>query len=138
MRRKTIYIIVVLLVCAMTFGGIYLNKKLVDNTYNHAVSLIQNGSYESALAELEKVNHKLLNRKSFKNDIKYQKLDTAYKNTVSLYAYALAQLEYNSDDRYIHTVNEYLELISADYSGELCEEIKTFKGNFKLQYDEFL
>lgn len=139
MKRKTIYIIVVLLlVCATVFGGIYLNKKSIDNAYNYAITLIQNGSYEQALAELEKVNPKLLNRKEFKDDIKYQKLDDAYKNTVPLYAYTLAQLEYNSENRYMRTVNEYLELIPADYSGELCEEIKTFKGNFKPQYENFL
>lgn len=139
MKRNTVYIIVVLLlVCAIISGGMYLNKKLIDNAYNYAITLIQNGFYEGALDEFEKANPNLLDRKDFKEDIKYQKLNNAYKNTVPLYAYTLAQLEYNDENRYIQTVNDYLELIPADYSGELCEEIKTFKGNFKPQYDEFL
>lgn len=139
MKRKTVYIIVILLlVCAMTFGGMYLNKKSIDNAYNYAITLIQNGSYEGALTELEKASPNLLDRKEFMNDMKYGKLKEAYKNIVPLYAYTLAQLEYNSENRYMQTVNDYLELIPVDYSGELCEEIKTFKGNFKPQYDEFL
>ena len=55
-------------------------------------------------------------------------VDKTYKNTIPLYAYALAQYEYNSEDKSMYDVNEYLELISEDYNGELCEEIKTFKG----------
>lgn len=122
----------------MIFGGIYLNKKAIDNSYNYAITLIQNGSYEGALAELEKANPNLLDRKEFKDDLKYQKLNDVYKNTVPLYAYALAQLEYNDENKSMYTVNDYLELIPTDYSGELCEEIKIFKENFKPQYDEFL
>lgn len=138
MKRKPVYIIVILLVCAMTFGGMYLNKKSIDNAYNHTITLIQNGSYEEALAEFENANRDVLERDDFKFDIKYGDLDKCYKNTVYLYAYALAQFEYNSENRYMRTVNEYLELIPADYSGELCEEIKTFKENFKPQYENFL
>lgn len=137
--KKVLYIIVSLLVIgALVFGGIYLNKKSIDTAYNYAITLIQNGSYEDALGELEKANPNLLNRKEFKDDIKYQKLDDAYKNTVPLYAYALAQLEYNDEDKSMYMVNNYLELIPASYSGELSEEIKTFKQNFKPQYEGFL
>lgn len=137
--KKVLYTtIVLILVTAMIFGGIYLNQKSIDNAYNYSITLIQNGSYEGALTELEKANPNLLDRKEFKDDLKYQKLNDAYKNTVPLYAYALAQFEYNDENKSMYSVNDYLELIPADYSGELCEEIKTFKGNFKPQYDEFL
>lgn len=140
--KKVLYItIVLILVTAMIFGGIYLNQKSIDNAYNHAITLIQNGSYEGALLELEKANPNLLDRKEFKDDMKYHKLNEAYKNTVPLYAYALAQIEYNSESEYLAympAVNSYLELIAKDYNGELCEEIKTFKENFKPQYEEYL
>ena len=44
--KKTLYIIITLLVIvAMIFGGIYLNKKSIENAYNYAITLIQNGSY---------------------------------------------------------------------------------------------
>ena len=137
--KKVLYIVVTLLVIgAMIFGCVYLNQKSIDDAYNYAINLIQNGSYEGALGELEKANPNLLNRKEFKDDIKYQKLNEAYKNTVSLYAYALAQAEYNDEDKSMYTVNDYLELIPSEYNGELSEEIKTFKENFKPQYEEFL
>ena len=138
MKTKIYIITILFVIVAMIFGGIYLNKKAIDNSYNYAITLIQNGSYEGALAELEKANPNLLDRKEFKDDLKYQKLNDVYKNTVPLYAYALAQLEYNDENKSMYTVNDYLELIPTDYSGELCEEIKIFKENFKPQYDEFL
>ncbi len=138
MKTKIYIVIVLVVIVAMIAGGIYLNQKSIDNAYNYAITLIQNGSHEGALAELEKANPNLLERKEFKDDIKYQKLNEAYKNTVPLYAYALAQLEYNDENKSMYTVNDYLELIPTDYSGELCDEIKTFKGNFKPQYEQFL
>ena len=115
-----------------------MNQRAIDTAYNYAITLIQNGSYEGALLELEKANPDVIERDGFMSDVKYGGLDEAYKNTIPLYAYAMAQLEYNDEDRYMQTVNEYLELIPADYNGELCEEINTFKGNFKPQYNEFL
>ena len=138
MKTKIYIAIVLVLICAMIFGGIYLNQKSIDTAYNYAITLIQNGSYEGALGELEKANPNILNRKDFKSDMKYGSLNKCYKNTLPLYAYALAQQEYNAEDRYMQTVNDYLALIPSDYSGELSEEIKTFKGNFKPQYDDFL
>ena len=85
----------------MIAGGFYLNQRAIDNAYNYAITLIQNGSYEGALSELEKANPNLLDRKEFKDDLKYHKLNEAYKNTVPLYAYALAQIEYNSESEYL-------------------------------------
>ncbi len=137
--KKIIYIVVVLLVIgAMIFGGIYLNQKSIDDSYNNAITLIQNGTYEGALDELEKANPDVIDRDDFEWDLKRDNLGECYKNTVPLYAYAMAQMEYNLENGYMHTVNDCLELIPEDYNGELSDEIKTFKGNFKPQYDEFL
>lgn len=138
MKTKIYIVLVLLVIVAMIAGGFYLNQRAIDNAYNYAITLIQNGSYEGALAELEKANPEVLDRDGFMSDVKYGGLDEAYKNTIPLYAYAMAQLEYNDEDRYMQTVNEYLELIPADYNGELCEKINTFKGNFKPQYEDFL
>ena len=57
---------------------------------------------------------------------------------LSLYAYALEQIEYKSEDVSLYTVNDFLDLIPANYSGELSEEIKKFKADFKPQYDDYL
>lgn len=138
MKTKIYIVLVLLVIVAMIAVGFYLNQRAIDNAYNYAITLIQNSSYEGALAELEKANPDVLEHDEFMSDVKYGGLDEAYKNTIPLYAYAMAQLEYNNEDRYMQTVNEYLELIPADYNGELCEEIKTFKGNFKPQYEDFL
>ncbi len=139
MKTKILYISASLLVvCAVICGGMYLHKKLINDTYKSAISLIQNGAYKEAIEELEKTNQGNLNREVFRdNNMKHLAPD-AYKNSIPLYAYALAQLEYNEEDAYLRTVNEYLEHISDDYSGELSGEIETFKWNFKPQYDEFL
>lgn len=138
MKKVLCIIAVLLLVCAMIFGGFYLYNKSIDNAYNSAIALIQSASYEDALAELEKANPDVFNQKEFYADVKNQNLEATHKNSVPLYAYAMAQAEYNSEDRNMDTVNEYLKCIPDEYNGELSEEIKIFKGNFKPQYDEFL
>lgn len=138
MKDKICIVVVMTVIVTIIAGGIYLNHKTSDTAYNLAVDLIRNGSYESALTELENANRKLIDRKDFKTDVKHRRLDKAYKNTVPLYAYAMAQAKYNANDRIIYIVNEYLDLIPTEYNGELCDEIITFKGNFKQEYDEYL
>ena len=138
MKTRIIFLVIVVLIAAMVVGGMYLNKKAIDDAYNYAITLIQNGSYEGGLGELEKANPDILDRDEFKSDMKYGGISGTYKNTIPLYAYSLAQLEYNSEEKYMHTVNDYLELIPTSYGGELCEEIKIFKEQFKAQYDEYV
>lgn len=138
MKKKIITVFILILICGLAFGGVYFYNKAIDEEYNNTITLIENGSYEKALAEFENANPDVLNRDDFKLDIKYGDLGKCYKNTVYVYAYALAQVEYNSENRYMTVVKDYLRFIPADYSGELSEEIKTFKANFKPQYDEYL
>lgn len=138
MRKKIITVIALSVICVLFFGGIYVYNKSVDEAYNNTITLIENGSYEKALVEFENANPDVLERDDFKFDIKYGDLGKCYKDTVYLYAYALAQVEYNSENRYMTVVNDYLQSIPTDYVGELSEEIKTFKENFKSQYDEYL
>ena len=137
MKTKTKCLIIILLIVAIIFGGVYMNKKSTDDAYNDAVALIANGNYEDALVKLEKANNDL-DRDGFGSDVKCGLLDDAYKNTVCLYAYAMAQIGYDAETVYMHTVNDYLEIIPASYSGELSEEIKKFKEDFKIVYDEFV
>ncbi len=137
--KKIVYAIVILSITAgLTVGANYLEKRAIDNAYNNAVSFIQSGFYRRALDQLEIANPNLLDEDDFKDDLKYGKLNEVYKNSVQLYAYALAQIEYNEENKSMYFVNEYLNIIPKDYSGDLSNEINTFKGNFKPQYDEFL
>lgn len=138
MKSRIFTLIGLLLVCFGIYGGVYLYRKSVDTTYMNTVTLIQNGFYEEALKEFEKVNSDVLDRDDFKVDIKYGGLEMCYKDTLYLYFYAMAQAEYNSESKYMSVVNDYLQFIPKDYSGELSEEIKTFKENFKPQYEEYL
>ena len=69
----------------MVFGGIYLNQKSIDNAYNYAITLIQNGSYEGALNELEKANPDVIDRDDFEWDVRRNTLGECYKNTIYLY-----------------------------------------------------
>ncbi len=138
MKKIFQIIIFLLLVSALIIGIVYLDKKAIDDSYNYAITLIQNGSYEGGLSSLEKANPNLLDRKEFEEDVKQGVLKDAYKNTVPLYTYALAQIEYNDENKSMYTVNDYLELISTDYSGELADEIKTFRWNFNSQYEIFM
>lgn len=136
MKKRICIIISLLLISSIVISGICLHQKAVETAYNNAVTMIQSGSYEDALDELEKVNSKI-NRADFLWDMQYKKISSSYKNTLPLYAYALAQLNYN-ESRSLSTVNDCLGLIPKSYSGELHEEIETFRENFKSEYDVYL
>ena len=137
MKTKIYTVVALLLICAVIIGGVYLYQKSIDDSYNNAISLIHNCSYEEALESLEKANNNI-KRKSFVDDVKYNDLEKVYKNTIPLYAYALSQIEYNSEKKSMAYISRCLTLIPENYNGELSGEINAFKGNFKIQYDEFL
>ena len=139
--KKRIYIIVILLITAIILvPGLYQNytkHKETETAYNNAVTLLRNDAYNAALAELEKANSPKIDMKDFENKIKNYNAEYAYKNTVFLYAYALAHINYDDGGKMSDT-KEYLELIPDDYSGELSKEISIFKTKFKTEYDEYL
>lgn len=93
MKSRIFTLIGLLLVCFGICGGVYLYRKSVDTTYMNTVTLIQNGFYEEALKEFEKVNSDVLDRDDFKRDIKDSGLEMCYKDTLYLYSYAMAQAE---------------------------------------------
>lgn len=139
--KKRIYIIIsLMLVLGIVFGGVYtasLNRKKIDTAYNNAVTLIQKGSYKAALGKLEKANPDKIDRDNFWIDAEYGYIEKLYKDSLPLYAYALAQIEYNGEKSMV-AVYEYLNLIPKSYSGELSKEIKTFRENFQSEYDVYL
>lgn len=138
MKKRIIFLTIIMLIVVMVVGGMHMNKKAIDDAYNCAISLIESGSYEDALAALEKANPNILDRDEFESDMKYGGISGTYKNTIPLYAYSLAKIKYTSKDKYMHTVNDYLGFIPADYSGEMSKEIQTFRLEFKPQYDEYI
>ena len=115
-----------------------MHNKNIEDTYNNAVNLIKSEAYEDGLAELDKANPEPIDRDDFMWDAKRNEIENPYKNTIPLYAYSLAKIEYKSDDVSLYTVNDYLELIPSNYNGELSEEIKKFKADFKPEYDDYL
>lgn len=133
MDKTTRIILILSLLVILALCG----KEFVTySTYNSATVDIENGSYEDAIVKFEIGNSVYLDRDSFLRDAKYKSTFNLYKNTLPLYAYSLAQIEYK--ERNMESTNSYLKLISADYSGEFCEEIKAFKESFDLEYEEYL
>ena len=130
--------VIAFLLAAAIISGIYVYNKNIEDTYNNAVNLIKSEAYEDGLAELDKANPEPIDRDDFMWDARRNEIEKPYKNTIPLYAYALAQIEYKSEDVSLYTVNDFLDLIPANYSGELSEEIKKFKADFKPQYDDYL
>ena len=139
MKKRIYKIITALLVSGLVLGCAYMVACVQNKTraYDYAVTLIRNGAYEEALGELEKLNPEKIDRDDFLTDVKYNRIEKPYKNSVPLYAYALAQIEYNGENR-MSTVGEYLEPIPEAYSGELSEEIKSFRENFQAEYTAYL
>ena len=140
MKKRT-YIIIILLITAIILipriYQAYIKQKETDTAYNYAVTLLRNNAYNAALAELEKASPQITEMEDFEKKIKDYNAENAYKNTVFLYAYALAHINYD-DGGEMSDTNEYLELIPDDYSGELSKEISIFKTKFKTEYDEYL
>lgn len=118
--------------------GIYKTQKNIIEPYNNSITLIEAGNYEGALDCIEKANPNKIKRTNFDYQMRVGKLETCYKNSAYLYAYALAQIEYNSENKDMERVKEYLEFIPLSYSGELSEKIKIFMENFKSQYEVYL
>lgn len=133
MKVKALYIPIVL-VLVMALGGFYLNRKAIDDTYNNAVDLIKSGEYESALGELTKAN----GDETPYEDRLFDEKENSYKDSSFLYAYALARIEHNSDNRGMLMIKIRLDFIPENYNGELSEEIKNFKALFEIEYNEFL
>lgn len=137
-KNVCIIIAIVLITSGVIAKNIYAEHKAIYNAYNNAISLVENASYEEALSELEKANPGKFTRDGFYIDAWSDTIEKPYKNSIPIYSYALAQIEYNSENASLNNVNRYLELISENYSGELSDEINTFKNNFKPQYDEYV
>lgn len=138
MKAKIGMAIIITLAGAIICGGGYLYGKPVNDAYNEAIDLIENGSYEKALETFENTNHNTLEREDFKSDMNNSGLWWCYRDTVYLYSYAMARTEYASEPKHMTEANDYLELIPTDYSGALNEEIKAFRESFKPQYEEYL
>ena len=137
MKTKTKIGVALLLIVLIIVGSIYLDRKSIDDAYHRAITFIEDGSYEDALRALEMANPEVLSREDFWHIRRYEDPSKFYKNTIPLYAYALAQIEYNGD-KYLYQINDYLELIPRNYSGELSEEIKKFREEFEPQYAELV
>lgn len=136
MKARIGIIISLLLIASIIIGGAYLRQKEIDTAYNYAVYLIRNGYYNTALTEFENANHNKFNRDYFLYKMRSSEIKRAYKNTLPLYSYALGHICY--DNEKMDMTKDYIDLIPSDYGGELSEEIKLFKENFKTEYDEYL
>lgn len=105
--------------------------------YNKAVELIENGEYQNALTVLEKLNPDTFDKRMFIWLSKNITPENCYKQSAHLYAYALAQQEYNYDNADFDLIYEYLEYIPKDYTGKIRLSIKTFRQNFMSQYEVY-
>ncbi len=137
MKKRICIMIVLLMIVSIIALGVYMRQRAFDDAYHDAIALMSRGSYEGAISEFEKANSDMIDRDNFLRNVDLQRIRMPYKNTIPLYAYALAQIEYNNDGD-LTVVNNYLEVIPEDYQGELNQEINVFKNNFKPQYEEFL
>lgn len=130
---RTIAVVALLIVSG--FSWVYYGKNC---TYKEAVALVEKGAYEDSLGKFEEVNDKInFGRKNFIWYDKFKRNGKYFKNSKTLYIYALVQENYNSENMNMEFINNGLEGIPSDYSGELSGEIKTFRENFKSQYDVY-
>ena len=70
------------LLAAAIISGVFVHNKNIEDTYNNAVNLIKNESYEDGLAELDKANPEPIDRDDFMWDAKRNEIENPYKNTM--------------------------------------------------------
>ena len=73
LKKRTYIIVALLLITGIIIGVISIKKKAIDDSYNYAITLIANKSYEDALLELEKANPDKIERDDFLADVTYGK-----------------------------------------------------------------
>ena len=98
LKSRIWFLVIVLLLVAAIISGVCVHNKNIEDTYNNAVNLIKSEAYEDGLAELDKVNPEPIDRDDFMWDAKRNEIENPYKNTIPLYAYSLAKIEYKSDE----------------------------------------
>lgn len=139
MKKITSLIIAVLITAGLIGGTIYVfyaRQKAVDASYKNAVALMHSSSYEAALTEFENANRNKFDRDDFLFEMSYGEIEKPYKNTVPLYSYALARINYENKDMSMTKI--CLDLISNSYQGELRKEIREFKEAFNKEYESYI
>lgn len=139
MKYKTYIAVLAIFACITVASGVFFHYYTINSTYEQAIELIQSGQYESALKNLEAVNRNTFDSDEFVFDMKYGgELSDYYKNSGALYAYALAQKEYNSEGKWMGRIGTVLDFIPQSYDGEFSNDIKTFKGYFEIEYENYM
>ena len=136
-KRKIAIITGMFLICAVVIGIYGFKQYLVKSSYDQAIKYIKQENYESAIEKLEDVKKHTTNDDYFSfRIIDENDFDKYYKDFVVLYAYAEAMNEYKTT-KSLYAVNELLNVIPDDYSGELSEDIKAFKDSFTPEYNQY-
>ena len=139
MKYKTYIAVLAIFACITVASGVFFHYYTISSAYEQAIELIQSGQYESALKNLEAVNRNTFDSDEFVFDMKYGgRLSDYYKNSGALYAYALAQKEYNSEGKWMGRIDTVLDFIPQSYDGEFSNDIRTFKGYFEIEYENYM
>ena len=137
-------VIVVIAVISVLCGIVYYGVK--RSKYNNVVEMIKQGNYETAeemLIDMNVIGTKNDEKMAdfrFRSVVSCEHLEIEnaehyFVDSAVLYVY-ISAMEYYNDNKFEYAKNR-INLLPEDYSGDLCEEIKTSKQEINKRYEEY-
>ena len=142
--RKVMAVIGGIAILFMIYGIVHFI--IMNNQYNKVIEVIKQGDYTRAEEMLIDMNVKHkddnLERSEFGrcSMLLYEcedvdNLKHYFANSAALYIYITAMEYYNNNQ--FELANDRINLVPENYSGALCEEIKTSKQEINQRYEEY-
>lgn len=106
----------------------------INNAYNRALDLIEDGRYKEAAAEFCNVDSR------FEKASKYRVEDGEYyKDSAVLYFYAKARYDYDNDPSTsrISKIHSRWKEFPTNYQGAFCDEIYAYKADLDKEYEAY-
>ena len=142
--RKVTAVIGGIAILFMIYGIVHFI--IMNNQYNKVIEVIKQGDYTRAEEMLIDMNVK---RKDDNDERSYfrlrsvllyeckdtENLEHYFADSAILYIYITA-MEYYNDNKFEFASNR-INLVPENYSGALCEEIKTSKQEINQRYEEY-
>mgnify|MGYP003302042220 CR=1 FL=1 len=129
---------VILFVLSVVLFTKYAERTVIKNNYEEAIAMIKSGHYDDAVEKFKEGNKNFYEGDfTFGNYFRGDRKNY-YKDTVELYAYALARRWFQQPYRWMEETQRYLNFIPVAYSGDLYSEINAFKIQFATEYKKYL
>ena len=142
--KKVMAVIGGIAILFMIYGIVHFI--IMNNQYNKVIEVIKQGDYtraEEMLIDMNVIGTKNDEKMAdfrFRSVVSCEHLEIEnaehyFADSAVLYVY-ISAMEYYTDNKFEYAKNR-INLLPEDYSGDLCEEIKTSKQEINKRYEEY-